>query len=786
MNSNGFVSTGSTYAQPGDPQPTVDELLADPHFLVHADPSEVIALSRRAVGEAARLSAAVYRTSFPRHRAAAPSVRRDVLAVDAARWGAGMLSDRLAEVPDENGEPAPFAPTWATGARLDGAALWIARAGHHERGTEQSFQALAAGVVEGRAVVTAASHGETGWTWDALTGELIARPHFPGVYVEALEYLEVDGKPSLVVGGYRRGVRRSRSTIQHMDPISGLPVGAPARGHASRIKALATTVLNGRAIAIAGSEDGTAQAWDSLAQCPFGPRFHRHTGSVVSAATATLNGSTVAVTGDCHGVVRVWDPEEGREVCESLRASNRPLDSLAVFVLDGRPVVITGSSISSVNLYDLETGELIRELLPAGLLAGRSLALAELAGRPIVVAGSYGGRVRVLDPTTGDALCDPLLTHHLSFVASVAAIDVDGVPIVIAAAGYDSSGVHAWDLTAACDGREAKRPRPFLGRPTAVSVDESHGGSIFVAGHVGGIKAFGPEPGIRSYVSVVDLADGTRLRTPIEIKNTGGGPVVVTRIVGEPLAVTVTDDYRTPSLVRLSDGAPMPTSFTPTSPARRHRGPISAIATGYLHDRPIALTGGHRNEARVWYLDDGAMCGATMGRGSAGRAAVEVAVIATLRARAVAVTAGPHLEGGVHVWWVSSGRQVCRPEIGSGRVHAIALADLDDTPIAVTAGDDRLVHVWSLATGKPVRAALSGHTAPIRAAATMLGGERTIVATGGEDRTVRLWDLDHERQLCRFDLPDEVTILASTSDGRLVVAFGQDVAVFTPQLDGKP
>ncbi|GCD96841.1 hypothetical protein [Embleya hyalina] len=127
---------------------------------------------------------------------------------------------------------------------------------------------------------------------------------------------------------------------------------------------------------------------------------------------------------------------------------------------------------------------------------------------------------------------------------------------------------------------------------------------------------------------------------------------------------------------------------------------------------------------------------------------------------------------------------MCEPDSGHrGNVRAIAFTDLDAGPVAVTAGDDRLVCVWSLSIGKRVRAALTGHTAPVRAAATLRGVARPVVATGGEDGTVRLWDLDRERQLARLDLPDAVTSLAPTSDGRLVVGFGQDLAVIAPHID---
>ncbi|MGW6502814.1 hypothetical protein [Nonomuraea angiospora] len=56
-----------------------------------------------------------------------------------------------------------------------------------------------------------------------------------------------------------------------------------------------------------------------------------------------------------------------------------------------------------------------------------------------------------------------------------------------------------------------------------------------------------------------------------------------------------------------------------------------------------------------------------------------------------------------------------------------------------------------------------------------------MVVTGGADRTVRMWDLDSGRHLRRVDLPGAVSQVAVASGGRLVVAFGDDLAIMSPQ-----
>ncbi|MFC9626949.1 hypothetical protein ACFTXM_45675 [Streptomyces sp. NPDC056930] len=174
----------------------VDEWLADPEFLVTADPERVIALLDVASSPAARVGAAVYRVSAELHRA---GVRRQLLALDTARYGERELSARIAAVVVE-GEPAGrWSVEWSSGSRLD------PRCRPTPNGCLGQTTAIATLVVDGRTL--------------AVTG------HYSGA-------------------------------VAVRDPVTGRQVGRqPMTGHTRRVSAVATTLLDGCPVAVTGGDD---------------------------------------------------------------------------------------------------------------------------------------------------------------------------------------------------------------------------------------------------------------------------------------------------------------------------------------------------------------------------------------------------------------------------------------------------------------------------------------------------------------------------------------------------
>ncbi len=75
-------------------------------------------------------------------------------------------------------------------------------------------------------------------------------------------------------------------------------------------------------------------------------------------ATAVLDGRPVAVTGSDDTTVRVWDLGTGRPIGDPLTGHTSTVGAVATAVLDGRPVAVTGSYDATVRVWDLGTGKL--------------------------------------------------------------------------------------------------------------------------------------------------------------------------------------------------------------------------------------------------------------------------------------------------------------------------------------------------------------------------------------------------------------------------------------------
>ncbi|WP_371591799.1 AAA family ATPase [Streptomyces virginiae] len=360
----------------------LDELIADPAYLLAADPDRLTPLLHRARGDRARLHVDVYRATTAnhpwRHRLEA---RRSLLALDAASRSAPDLARTLSDLPAP--DPGRPVPVWAT--RRQHPALL-----HTLQGHRNAIRALAtAARPDGSPIAVTASRDATAIVWDLETGTPLQT--LQGVYGELLAVAVVAG------------------------PDDTLRV-------------------------VAGGEDQQVMVWDP----DTGRTVHRLDGHrrIISSAAAALapDGRMIAVTGDMGGVAKAWDLATGAMLSEVRVPSYRDRTTVLLATTPGGELYAVASAAGPLAAWDPLTGARLHTWDEDGnLMEPTALATTPDGGR--LLASVSVGTV-VLDMTTGERLHE--LTGHRYDVAAVATAQTPG-GVIAATAGTDGV-VKVWDL----------------------------------------------------------------------------------------------------------------------------------------------------------------------------------------------------------------------------------------------------------------------------------------------------------------------------------------------------
>ncbi|MGC5006404.1 WD40 repeat domain-containing protein [Streptomyces sp. DT203] len=656
----------------------LDELLTDGGYLQHADPHTLADALQYAHSDQARLNAAVYRASWGEHHTLPPTARRQLLALDAARFRNTRLQ---AELPGDT----DWQVRWSTGSQVS-TALVRTLAGH-----TGAVSAVAVVELDGRPHAITGGADRVVRVWDLTTGTQTRTltGHTRGV--NAVAVAELDGRPHAITGGHDGSVR-----------VWDLTTGTQTRtltGHTREVHAVAVAELDGRPHAITSGRDGSVRVWD-LTTGTQTRTLTGHTEEVWAVAVAEVDGRPHAITSSRDGSVRVWDLTTGTQT-RTLTGHTRPVRSLAVEVavavaeLDGRPHAITSGSDDVVRVWDLTTGTQTRTLTGhAGPV--RSVAVAGLDDRPHAITCGNDGSVWVWDLTTGTQT--RALTGHAGPVRSVAVAGVDGRPHAIT--GGRDEVVRVWDLTT---GTQTRTLTGHAGPVNAVAVAEVDGRPHAITGGQTGVWLW-------------DLPTGTQPR--VLTRHTGLA-VAVAGVDGRPHAITGGNDV----VVRVWDL----TTGTLTRVLTGHAGAVRSVAVAGVDGRPHAITGGNDGAVRVWDLTTGTLTRVlTDHAGPVGSVAV-----AGLDGRPHAITKGDD-DGSVRVWDLATGTQTRTLTGHSERVTAVAMAQLDGRPHAITGGLDRVVRVWDLTTGTCLT---TFHCpAPVTALAVTAGG--TVVVSFSHELAV--------------------------------------------------
>ena len=767
-----------------------------------------------ASGPAARLAGAVYRSSLHLHRDAVAGVRRQLLAVDAARWGDRELSARITAVALEDEPAEQWGVQWSTGNRVDHRLL------RNLTDSTGAVFGMAIAAVGGRPHAVTGGSDRMVRLWDLAAGRQVGEPmngHTGKVWDVATVVL--DGRPHAVSWG-------EDATLRLWDLTTRQQVGAPMTGGRGKMASLTAGLLAGREVVIVHGDDNgddpTVCVWDLATRRQVVSRrtvrgevkwnlrtrkidLTAHRDDSVTPVTLTaLDGRMRRRSPSSRsdqGTALVMDVATMRHICltgaiDQEAALVTGVTVLATGVLDGRPISVVGGTDRTVRAWDLTTRQQLGETMTGLTAPATVLATGVLHGRAIVVAGADDGAVRLWDLTTSQPIGESLVGHD-GRVMTVAATMIDGRPVVVS--GGKDKTVRVWDLTA-----EGSVGGPVTGRGDWRTQTAVLDGRPVVLTN-----------GVDWSASVWDLATGQRVGKPV-----GGGTLSVSNVAtamadGRPVAVTSADSEirvwnlatgeqiggalrgnmgEVRKLVTAElDGSPIVVAAGAGGKVRvwdltrgeeigeaptGHEGPVTALVAATLDGRPIAVTGGMDKTVRVWELATGWQLGAPM-TGHSGW--VRTLAVTELDGRLVAFAGDSG--GKVRVWDLATRQPVGKPLISPDRSAVVeaGVAPLLGCPVAVITNIDNTVQVWELPgwhkRGPAVENRGGRGGAPNLVVATVLDGRR--VAIGGDHfGGVRMWDVQTGRQIgpeLRF--PGVVHTLIAAPDDRIVVGYGWETAV---------
>ncbi|MFF7656616.1 caspase family protein [Streptomyces sp. NPDC007983] len=744
----------------------LDEVVTEAEFLVHADPDELMSHLREVRSGPAYRAAEIYRTSFGAHRHEDSSERRRILALDAAHHDDPALLATLNSGIDEHA----WKPVWSSGGTLSAGLRAILA---HKTGRVRS---VACGKVNGQDVVAVGYGDTTVRLWNLVTGRRIDDLHTGHLgAVMAMYCTDLAGRPVLVTGS-------GDCTLRLWDLATGRPIGDPLTGHEAPVTAVSCTELGGRAMAVSSSADGTARVWDLATGRQIGDPLDDHAGSVRGVACTVIDGHPAAVTAAGRRTLHVWRLGLDKHTHQAAITHHSQINILTCTEQSGRPTVVTCSGDRTVQAWDLTDRRMYGELQTGHAASVNALACAVLDGHLVAVTGSDDRTVKVWDLSTREQLGKTMYGHTREVTAAACATVNSGL---VAVTGSDDRSIRTWELTTAGK-RVGNGGHDAIA--TAVACTELNGRQVSVTAH--------DSPVLRRW----DVATGQPL-APLRTGHTGAvTSLVCTELAGRPVVVTGSTDLT----VGVWDAA---TGQAALPPARGHEDRVTAVACMSLNDRPVIVSAAADGTARAWDLNRGELLGPPVivhvGPEDLGlRTPLTAVACGVLHGRPVGIVGSRR--GDIRVWDLTTGeppvlptgeRAPRRPFHWMSSAHGVrtmAFVARGSSPVVVTGNSSGRLSVWdlsSLRAGTP----LTGHLAdshplaapPLRTASprivtavatTTLDG-RPVAATCSSDETVRLWDLNTYRTLDAVPTPDACHALTFAETGHLVCCYGDQITV---------
>ncbi|MGA5652655.1 caspase family protein [Streptomyces seoulensis] len=698
----------------------LDTVLRDSEFLVHATPAHLLRALPAANSDECRLLCAIYRASANVHSQAEPQHRRDVLAVDAARYGELELAQELSK-------GRRWRPLWATGSLVN-PALYSTFTGHNT-----CVNAIASTIVDGRPHVVTADRGAAIRVRDLADGTVRAVLTGHSDYVNAVACTTIEGRPHAVTAGHDE-------TVRVWDLTDGT-LRAVLTGHTGPVNAVARTTIDNRPYAVTASDDETVRVWD-LTDGTVRAVLTGHTGPVNAVACTTIDNRPYAVTAGDDGLVRVWDLTDG--TLRAVLAGHTALvNAVACTTIEGRPHAVTAGHDETVRVWDLTDGTL-RAVLTGHSDYVNAVACTTIEGRPHAVTAGHDETVRVWDLSDGTVRA--VFTGHTNSIEVAACTTIDQKPYVMTG-GYDAA-IRIWELSGNSSRAALIGHSNWVQSVACAPIDER---PCVITG------------GLDATVRVWELIDGTP-RATLTNDSVWIRALDIATIDGRVCVITGGDD----DTVRARDVTDGAVRAALTGNGRS----VFVVACTTIDGRPHAVTVGNHRIVRVWDLTDGTVRADI----TSGDAYVNDVACTVIDGRPFAVITADD-DDTVRVSDLTDG--VVRAVLTghSGRVSAVACTTIDGRPHAVTGGSDGTVRVWDLTDGT-LRAVLTGHAYVHGITCTTIDGRPHAITHNGS--MIYIWDLGLHRLVETIALPLVVDAIAANGSD-IIVGMRNEVAVLTEQ-----
>ncbi|MEV7078006.1 AAA family ATPase [Streptomyces sp. NPDC093516] len=723
----------------------VDSLLLDSEFLVHAEPSTLLQLIGYARSAPARLAAAVYRTSAIRHGQANSSARRNILALDASRYGAEELLSSLQS--REVKDPGPCVHF----SRTTGGELKESLDGYFD-GHSAAVTALAAAPIRGNMALVSSSEDGSLRICDIRGGWTLS--HIETAHTDwilALKAIAVDGNPILVTAGVDNQIMGWDFSSANVEPFL---IGQ----HSDWVRTIAVHEMDERPIVVSAGDDHVICVWDLTARDIIGDPLVGHKGPVYGLATGRVGGNSLAVSSSRDGEVIVWDLST-RQIIK--RFNPFPSDWVrAIAIPEGRSGAFLASDSGHVSVWDLSGFEEINHSSTSHASPIRDVDTAVVEGCSLAITCDADGVLMMWNGQAG-AVSFPYVFRGVR-PHSLSTSSIEGSPLALI--GTKDGPVMSLNLNSDEDlgspwVREIDEGDPWTdeykdGVLYAVAIGHYQDNPIVYTGDNAGTIS-------RWFIDNPDDSDVTVYRHNHDIyslqsvSHSSGDLLVSSTGHG---AITICD---------LVTGNPICT-------LDRGEGPSGALRHFAIHrlDDHVRIVVGTSQELTVWDVRD------PLGPVSAfPRFRDTVTAVAVSENEQSTIYVTGHAGGTIRFWDPdATGEVTRRPRAHKRPVLRIVNVGSPKSMRVASISEDGVVCVWDCRNGERMATYKLRAVRPL-CVESMFNKRLDLMAVGYEDGTLEFLDpLSGQKMIESITFPSAVNSIATDDNGLLVACFSQQVS----------